>query len=161
MKGHTMTNGKVLHGDFFSGLFFLILGIYILRAAIPWGLYGDAGPGPGFFPVIYSVLMMVLGLALLGRSLIQRRTPSAPKTDNEGRNAAIMTWIALASSIPLMIVLGFLGGFGLLALFITKVIFKKSWIASLVAAIAIALGLYLLFQVALEIDLPTSLLLED
>ena len=156
-----MTNGKALYGDLFSGLFFLILSLYIIMTAIPWGLYGAAGPGPGFFPIIYSVLMMVLSLALLGRSLIQRRAPSASERDTSGRNAALMTWVALASSIPLMIVLGFLGGFGLLTLFVTKVIFKKSSVTSLIAAVAITLGLYLVFHVALEIDLPTSRLLED
>ena len=156
-----MTNGRMRYGDFFSGLFFFILSIYVLMTAIPWGLYGDAGPGPGFFPVIYGVLMLVLGFALLGRSVVYREVDPSDAIDPDGRNAALMTWLALALSIPLMLLLGFLGGFGILTLFLTKIVFKKSIAVSLLTAVALSLGLYAVFHLGLEIDLPASMFLED
>ena len=156
-----MTSGKLPYGDMLSGLFITALSLYIVIAALPWGVYGPAGPGPAFFPLMYGGLMLVLGLALLGRSLFGRRPAAAAgepdEVDPEGRRAALATWLALAASIPAMMVLGFLGGFSLLTLFMIKVVFKKPAITSVVAAITITGGLYLLFQVLLDIDLPAGL----
>ncbi|MGO4737065.1 tripartite tricarboxylate transporter TctB family protein [Bosea sp. 2KB_26] len=156
-----MMTGKTPYGDLLSGLFITALSIYIVTAAVPWGVYGAAGPGPAFFPLIYGGLMLVLGLVLLGRSLFGRRTVSAagepPAVDPEGRRAAMATWLALAASIPAMMLLGFLGGFFLFAFFLIKVIFHKPLITSVVAAVAITGGLYLLFQVLLDVDLPLGM----
>jgi putative tricarboxylic transport membrane protein len=156
-----MTSGKLPYGDLLSGLFITALSIYIVSVSIPWGVYGPAGPGPAFFPLIYGGLMLLLGLALLGRSLFGRRTAVAagqPDTvDPEGRRAALATWLALAASIPAMMVLGFLGGFSLFSLFMIRVVFKKPLVTSVIAAVAITGGLYLLFQVLLDIDLPLGM----
>ena len=153
-----MTTRKLPYGDMLSGLFVTALSIYIVTVSIPWGVYGPAGPGPAFFPLIYGGLMLLLGLALLGRGLLGRAMAARPDTgDAEGRRAALATWLALAASIPAMMVLGFLGGFSLFSLFMVKLIFKKPLLTSVIAAVAITGGLYLLFQVLLDIDLPAGL----
>jgi len=153
-----MTTRKLPYGDMLSGLFITALSIYIVTVSIPWGVYGPAGPGPAFFPLIYGGLMLLLGLALLGRGLLGRAMAARPDTgDAEGRRAALATWLALAASIPAMMVLGFLGGFSLFSLFMVKLIFKKPLLTSVIAAVAITGGLYLLFQVLLDIDLPAGL----
>ena len=153
-----MTTRKLPYGDMLSGLFITALSIYIVTVSIPWGVYGPAGPGPAFFPLIYGGLMLLLGLALLGRGLLGRAMAARPDTgDAEGRRAALATWLALAASIPAMMVLGFLGGFSLFSLFMVRLIFKKPLLTSVIAAVAITGGLYLLFQVLLDIDLPAGL----
>ena len=153
-----MTTRKLPYGDMLSGLFITALSIYIVTVSIPWGVYGPAGPGPAFFPLIYGGVMLLLGLALLGRGLLGRAMAARPDTgDAEGRRAALATWLALAASIPAMMVLGFLGGFSLFSLFMVKLIFKKPLLTSVIAAVAITGGLYLLFQVLLDIDLPAGL----
>ncbi len=159
-QGRTMTRGKLPYGDLLSGAFITALSLYIVAVSIPWGVYGSAGPGPAFFPLLYGGLMLVLGLALVGRSLSGRSSAAtgADAADPEGRRAALATWLALATSIPAMMLLGFLGGFTLFALFVVKVIFKKPLLVSAIVAIAVTGGLYLLFQVLLDIDLPAGLL---
>ena len=57
-----------------------------------------------------------------------------------------------------MMLLGFLGGFALFCLFMVKVIFKKPLLLSAIVAIAVTGGIYLLFQILLDIDLPSGLL---
>lgn len=161
-QGRTMTRGKLPYGDLLSGAFITALSLYIVAVSIPWGVYGSAGPGPAFFPLLYGGLMLVLGLALVGRSLSGRRSAAtgtrADAADPEGRRAALATWLALAASIPAMMLLGFLGGFALFCLFMVKVIFKKPLLLSAIVAIAVTGGIYLLFQILLDIDLPSGLL---
>jgi hypothetical protein len=139
-----------------SGAGLALLGLYIAVTSARWDIYGPAGPGPGFFPLLYAGIMTVLAAALALRGLRTRSVPAAP-SEGEPR-AAAATWLALAASIPLMAALGFLGGFGLLALFLVRVVFGKSYRTSLIAAVAVTASLYLLFQVALDLELPAGLL---
>ena len=51
-------------GDFWSGLALAALGAWIVREARGWPYMTEEGPGPGFFPVWYGSLMVVLSLPL-------------------------------------------------------------------------------------------------
>jgi putative tricarboxylic transport membrane protein len=134
------------------------LSLYILYAASRWTLFSAEGPGPGFFPIVYGLLMLGLSLVLVyqrlttpvERPLLRERTD----TDRTGFVAALLTWTAIVASIPLMWLLGFTVGFGLAVLFMVKVVFGRSWPTSLITAAAISVGLYLVFPVMLSAPLP-------
>ncbi len=55
--------------DFFSGLMFLVVGIVFASGATQYSMGSSAQPGPGYFPLILSVLMMVLGGMVLFKAL--------------------------------------------------------------------------------------------
>ena len=55
-------------GDVISGAVLAALGVYIITQARAWDYYTLDGPGPGFFPFWYGVVMLVLSLLLIVNS---------------------------------------------------------------------------------------------
>ncbi len=55
--------------DFFSGLMFLVVGVVFAVGASNYSMGTSAKPGAGYFPLILSVLMAVLGAVVLFKSL--------------------------------------------------------------------------------------------
>ena len=55
--------------DFFSGLMFLVVGLAFAYGATDYSMGAAARPGPGYFPLILSVLLAILGAIVLFTSL--------------------------------------------------------------------------------------------
>jgi hypothetical protein len=55
--------------DFFSGLMFIAVGIGFAIGATNYAMGSSARPGPGYFPLILSVLLAILGCIVLFKSL--------------------------------------------------------------------------------------------
>ena len=55
--------------DFFSGLMFLVVGVVFAVGATNYSMGTSAKPGAGYFPLILSVLMSILGAVVLFKSL--------------------------------------------------------------------------------------------
>ncbi len=55
--------------DFFSGLMFLVVGVVFAVGATHYSMGTSAKPGAGYFPLILSVLMAILGAVVLFKSL--------------------------------------------------------------------------------------------
>ena len=153
-----MTTARWKDANFIAGLVLACLSIYILFTASHWTLFNTEGPGPGFFPVSYGLLMFGLSVALI----YQRLTASAEEpraayaADRSGRMAAFLSWVGIIASIPLMWLLGFVVGFGLFVVFMVKVVFDRSWLTSVITAVAIVAALHLIFPVLLGAPLPVG-----
>ncbi len=55
--------------DFLSGLMFMTVGIVFAVGATNYSMGSSARPGPGYFPLILSVMMAILGAVVLFKSL--------------------------------------------------------------------------------------------
>lgn len=55
--------------DFFSGLMFLVVGLAFAYGATEYSMGSAARPGPGYFPMILSVIMAILGAVVIFTSL--------------------------------------------------------------------------------------------
>ena len=55
--------------DFLSGLMFLVVGIVFAIGATSYKMGTSARPGAGYFPLILSVIMAILGCVVLFKSL--------------------------------------------------------------------------------------------
>jgi len=153
-----MMKRNIAAGDLFASLGLVILSAYILREGSRWVVYGSEGPGPGFFPIMYGVLMLAISLYLFQRSVRGRPSKAPSPADRQGTTRALVTWAALAASVPLMVVLGFVVGFGLFVFVLVKVIFQRSYRTSLIAAVSIPAALHLVFRVLLNSPLPPGML---
>ena len=145
-------------GDIVSGSVLAALGIYIVIEARSWDYLAPDGPGPGFFPLWYGVVMIALALALVTQSLL-----AAPDRDRKpvkwrevGR--VLVVWGAFFACVASLKHLGFLLGFGLFVLFLVRVMYGRPWKAALPVAVGAAAGFYLLFAVALDVRLPIGVL---
>ncbi len=163
-----MLSQKLALGDVLSGLALALLSVYIISASLSWSVIGEMGPGPGFFPILYAAVMLPASLWLLVRGMRGPRPATAAvepaeddaEADGEGggTQAALATWLALAVTVPVMSLAGFVAGCFGLSFFVAKVVFRRSLLASTLSSAGIALGLYVLFQVLLDVDLPAGLI---
>ncbi|QJP15861.1 tripartite tricarboxylate transporter TctB family protein [Starkeya sp. ORNL1] len=142
----------------FASLGLIALSAYILKEGSGWVVYGSEGPGPGFFPIMYGVIMLGLSLYLFQRSVRKGTGKSKGPLDYQGIARALATWAALAVCVPLMVVVGFVVGFGFVALFLIRFVFERSWRTSIITAVCIAIALHLVFPVMLDAPLPVGML---
>ena len=146
-----MKNGDIVSGAVLAGL-----GGYIVLEARRWEYLGPDGPGPGFFPLWYGVIMIALALLLTALSLAQRGgEPGKPvKWLEVGR--ALAAWAGLALCVGLLKFLGFLLAFGLFTFFLVAVMYRRPLVAAVTVAVCVSLGFYLLFPLALNVTLPVG-----
>lgn len=58
--------------DFFSGLFFCGIAVAVIYLASTYEIGTSRRMGPGYFPIMLSVLLLLLGVILVGRAFFGR-----------------------------------------------------------------------------------------
>lgn len=152
MRGARPHTGDVVSGALLAGL-----GLYIVLEARGWEYLDADGPGPGFFPLWYGVVMIALALLLVATSLAPRATAEGAEVNWREVGRALATWAGLAACTGLLKLLGFLLAFGLFTFFVMAVMYRRPVLPALAAAVGCALGFYLLFPVALNVGLPRGI----
>ena len=143
-------------GDLWSGLVLAALGTYILVTAHAWAYMTEEGPGPGFFPMWYGGIMVLLSLLLVAGAVLKPSPRSEVLWKDVSR--ALTCWVAFVASIALMPVVGFPASFALLTIFIVKVMCAEKMRTALIVGVAGAAGFYALFELGLDLQLPHGLL---
>jgi putative tricarboxylic transport membrane protein len=139
-----------MKADFWSGLALGALGVYIVAQAWGWEYLGPDGPGPGFFPLWYGIAMAGLSLVLVFASLKAQPNP----VNWSGASRAFITWIALAVAVAAFKLAGFLICFAALTFFIVAVMYRRRLVVAATVAVAAAAAFYVLFPLALGVQLP-------
>ena len=146
-------------GDFWSGLVLAALGAWIVSEAHGWDYMTDEGPGPGFFPMWYGSLMVVLSLVLVARTAFGRAAHEAkPQPNWTEIRRALTCWAAFVAAVALMNVLGFAVSFALLTWFIVAYMARRPHPEALALAVGGAAAFYGLFSYLLDLSLPSGLL---
>ena len=143
------------NGDVVSGAVLAALGTYIVVQASIWPYYGFDGPGPGFFPMWYGILMISLALWLIISTALKPR-PEQQKRDLVGTRRALIVWAAFAVALVLMGYLGFSISFALFTAFIVTYVFQRPLTTAVLTGAASSLAFYLVFYKALGVQLPTG-----
>ena len=143
-------------GDFWSGLALAALGAYIVVQARAWTYMGEDGPGPGFFPVWYGAVMVVLSLALVVGA-VRRPAVAAERFEWGELGRALACWAAFVACIALMRLTGFAAAFALLTWFIVAVMARGPQRVAIPVAIGGAALFQLVFAWALDVELPKGL----
>ena len=147
--------------DIASGAVLAGLGIYIILESRHWSYTSPDGPGPGMFPMWYGIAMLLLSLVLMVsaamRTLQSSKSAGKPVNRREIGNA-MGAWAAFSLCIGLLKPLGFVLSFGLLTFFIAAFSYRRPLRTALAAAVGLSLIFYLLFPVALDVQLPVGFL---
>ena len=152
-----MEDGTRKSGDLWSGLALAALGFYIIIQASQWEYLGPDGPGAGFFPLWYGVVILGLS-ALLIVSHLRRGSARGNAVDWTRLGRALSTWLSLAVAVALFKPLGFVISFALLTYFIVAVMYRRPLATAALVAVATAAGFYLVFDLALGVPLPVGML---
>ena len=148
-------------GDIVSGAVLAGLGIFIILEARGWDYLSTEGPGPGFFPLWYGMLMVALSLLLIVTSVVKRGAAGASAAGAKAVNwldvgRALTAWIALAICVGLLKVLGFGIAFGLFTFFLVYIMYRRPLIPAIAVAVGVCVGFYLVFPLALNVGLPAG-----
>jgi putative tricarboxylic transport membrane protein len=145
------------NGDVISGAALAALGTYIVIQARVWPYYGFDGPGPGFFPVWYGILMILLSLGLIVGT-VRAPKAEAKKIDTVGIRRALTVWAAFVACLIVMGILGFVISFALFTIFVVAYTFQRPLLTAVLTGVVSSLAFYVLFAKVLQVQLPTGLI---
>ena len=115
-------------------------------------------PGPGYLPVLLTLCLIGLGLALAAVWLFgpRARSSEAPTLSLQPRHMAraILVWLALVVCAVLIEPVGFLIAGEVLVVLVIVVIERMRSIPSIIALLLVPPAMYFLFATLLEVQLP-------
>ncbi len=146
--------------DFWSSIFWILfsLGVIKLTTRLPLGSLHE--PGPGFFPLLLSFVILGLSSALLFRTLIKGRLQLGGIASQLFKSLIKISPVLILLSLYAIFLdtLGFLIVTFLLIFLLLEVIYRQKWWVSLITAGAGSMGSYVIFQIWLQSQLPKGLL---
>jgi uncharacterized membrane protein len=142
--------------DYKSGIFFLLLGLWVCYFSWKIGLGSPAKPGPGFMPFLAGLLLAFLSFLLVFQVLFSWTSPTW---------STRVQWKNILSVLAAMAAYGFfldkagfvIVTFGFVVL-LMKVIEPQSWKRAVWGGVLSSLASYLLFESFLKSQLPRSFL---
>ena len=145
--------------DQIAALVWLIGGVIVLFGSLELDFTADYGPGPGFLPFWLAIGVIIFSIALFANATF--RSEETDFVVLPTRHAAYQLVLVFSAIIGLPLLAGTIGFIvytGLLFFFLLFFVERKGWKFSLIMAIASPLVLWLIFELGLELRLPTGLL---
>ena len=139
--------------DFWSGLMFVVVGIIFAVGATNYSMGTSARPGAGYFPLLLSVIMAILGAIVLFKSLTIE-TPGGDPIGDIAWKPLIVIVLAIAIfgatlerlgmiiTIPILIVISSLAGD------------EFRWKGVIANAIVLTIGSWAIFVLGLKLTIP-------
>jgi len=137
--------------DRVSGAFLVLVGLFVVweRRVLPLG--SASRPGPGYFPLLLALLLIVLGAILIARGKDAKAIRSVSWTEAPHALAILGCCVfvslfmeTIGYRLTLLLVMGFLFG----------VIERIKWWLTLVLTFGFSLGTFWLFDSMLRVPLP-------
>lgn len=143
--------------DVIGGVVAVAAGIALLVGTSHLPSFIDDTPGPGFFPRGLAIIWIVLGVLLTVTSLLRRVEPSreTPDAEQPGSLTRVVAVVAgLAGGAFLIGVIGLVLSIAVMTLYFAYVVERTRPVAAVVFAAALSIGIYLVFEMALDVPLP-------
>jgi hypothetical protein len=131
---------------------FVAVGVYVLVSSLSLGLWTTLGPGPGLFPFAMGGVLVSMSAAWLVQEL---RQPTE-KAEGIDRGTVIAVVVSLVVLAAVMDLLGFQLSMFLFLLYHLKLRGKRTWVSSLIIAVAGSVGAFYAFNYGLNVALPVS-----
>jgi putative tricarboxylic transport membrane protein len=134
------------------------LAAYVLFGSRDLGFYAEGVPGPGFFPIVVGLALLISGLLLIVSRLLNIAVPEEENRQQEQiLPRALLVWLALILSAALIPILGFVATMVLLVAVLLFGFEGRRSIGAVVAVVVIPGLAYWLFAGVLGILLPTGI----
>jgi hypothetical protein len=133
---------------------FAAVGVYVLISSVDLGLWTSLGPGAGLFPFAMGAVLVAMSALWLVQEL-RRPSEKAEGIDRSVVTAVVISLVVLASVMDL---LGFQLSMFLFLLYHLKLRGRRTWVSSLIIALAGSVGAFYAFNYGLNVALPVSAL---
>ncbi len=146
--------------DRVSGSFWFLFCLFIIYESYKLGLGNLYQPGPGFLFFWAGIVVAILALIVVLKSFGAQPAEEVKEAPTGKRTATkvVLVLIALFLYAVLMEYLGFFIVTLLLFMFLLAVIEKKKWWFAALVSVAVTLFAYLVFETALQSQLPKGIL---
>lgn len=139
------------------GVFLLIVSLFLCYGAIKLGIGKTHDPGPGFFPFLAGLIIAILSLILIISSFQAQHKHSLPAGPLLTGRAALTLGVFLLSGLLVE-----KAGFFICTFFVTMAMLwingVKKWPFLFLVATLTSAGIYLVFNVLLDVRLPLGIL---
>jgi hypothetical protein len=133
---------------------FVAVGVYVLVSSLGLGLWTSLGPGPGLFPFAMGAVLVSMSVVWLLQEL--RRPSETAGGVDRGLVIAVVASLAILAAV--MDLLGFQLSMFLFLMYHLKVRGRRTWVSSLIIALAGSVGAFYAFNYGLNVALPVSAL---
>jgi len=151
-----------MKSDRISGIVIFAIGAGVLVASLSYPIGTLRNPGGGFFPLLASILLLVLSAVFTLQSFTTREgaNPSAVafSLGKEARERVILGVVGLLGYRYLIPVVGFAPATGVFIFFLGRFLESYTWKKSVFFSAATAVSAYYLFQVVLKIPMPIPMI---
>jgi len=146
--------------DRVSGSFWFLFCLFIIYESYRLGLGNLYEPGPGFLFFWAGIVVAILALIVVLQSFRAQPAEEVKEAPTGRRTTTkvVLVLIALFLYAVLMEYLGFFIVTLLLFMFLLAVIEKKKWWFAVLVSAAVTLFAYLVFETALQSQLPKGIL---
>ncbi len=150
----------MIRADRISGIFWLLFGIVVSVESARLGLGTLRKPGPGFLFFYAGLFITCMSIVILVRAFAASTSQKVREKILGAGNIskALYVLIAVFLYALLMEKLGFIPVTLMLFLFILGIIEKKRWPVAILTSIAVTVAAYLIFETALQSQLPKGIL---
>jgi hypothetical protein len=139
--------------DFWSGIMFLVVGIVFAVGATNYSMGTGARPGPGYFPLILSVILAIIGAVVLFKALTIETEGGDPIGDIAWRPllvivasitvfGALLPRLGMVITIPVLIVMVSFAGD------------EFKWRGVVIASVVLTVFSWLIFVAGLNLTIP-------
>ncbi|MCX7839634.1 MAG: tripartite tricarboxylate transporter TctB family protein [Anaerolineae bacterium] len=148
--------------DILFGILFALCGAWIFLQAMTFPNLKGGYPGPGLFPQILGILLVLSGLVIAINAVLKRAVPRTfPLAEFSSREKlnALLVVLAVIAYILFVDTIGFIP----LTILITVGLMWRTGVAlhwSVVVGVGVTLAIYILFQRILHVPLPSGILLK-
>jgi hypothetical protein len=141
--------------DLIGGGVVLLLGLAVIFFSSQMEYYSEFGPGPGFLPLWVGICITGCGAVLILNLLRKHEKAGDFLKARTGEGFKLL--LIIIATFLLLPLLGFSIGFGFFTGITMRVMGRHGWVACVLTAVGIAIGIRYVFGQWLHIPLPTGI----
>lgn len=147
---------KINAKELWSGGLLVFIGMATVFGSLNYQIGTLARMGPGYFPLLLGIILMILGLLVLVSPEMDR--PSGDGLPVLPLKAQLITWALVIGSVMLFAILGKYGGLVPATFFLTFVAtladHRNSWKTALAVGVVLTIFTIGVFHYGLQMQLP-------